>query len=90
MKKLDANKDIDLGPADRWEDEFLTYSMLRDKYHLPDVTQQQYLPLPHLLTILFGPAAFTTPETPAILNQLAKSFKTKIKRIPLFIHIFYQ
>lgn len=41
------------------EDGFLSHSMLRDKYHLLDITQWQHLQLQHLLTALLVPAVFS-------------------------------
>lgn len=69
---------------------FLAYTVLRDKCHLPDVTQCQYLQLQHLLTTTFGPAAFSVSETPEMLNQLVKSFKLKKPTIIYIVDICYK
>lgn len=56
--------------------------MLRDNYHLPDVTQWQNIVM---LITLFGPALFLDSETTEIL-ELLKSFDTK-KTIHFYIYL---
>lgn len=64
------------------ENELLSYSVLREKYDVPDVAQcyiQCNLQSQHLLT-LFKKTAFSASERPEILEQLFKSFKTKTNK----------
>lgn len=70
METLDGSGDIDFGSIDKW---WWISNMLRDNYHLPDVTQWQNIVM---LITLFGLALFLDSETLEIL-ELLKSFDTK-------------
>lgn len=69
------------------EDEFLTYVGLRDKYHLTDINQWQYLQLQYLLTE-FGPTSFS----PKIQEQLVKSLFNNLlnKNLLVFVDICHK
>lgn len=66
--------------------EFLSFCVLKLKYHLSVATSWQYLQLQHLLTFQFG-AAFSASKTPNLLQRIIKSYEAKKPQL-VFINIY--